>query len=56
MTGDRLEVQPLDGEAMAEIELLAKMILIASASDWCCQETIDDALGAKARPDEKLGA
>ena len=56
MCEDRLEVQPLDGEAMAEIELLAKLILIASAADRCCQDDIDDALGAKSRPDEKLGA
>ena len=56
MSEDRLEVQPIDGEAMAEIELLAKLILIASAADRCCQEVIDDALGAKGRPDEKLGA
>jgi len=56
MTEDRLEVQPIDGEAMAEIELLAKLILIASAADHCCQDAIDDALGARRLPDEKLGA
>jgi len=56
MNEDRLQVQPIDGEAMAEIELLAKLILIASAADRCCQESIDIALGAKCLPDEKLGA
>jgi hypothetical protein len=52
MKKDRLEVQPIDGEAMAEIELLAKLILIASAAERCCQHTIDIALGAKSLPDE----
>jgi hypothetical protein len=58
MHEDRLEVQPIDGEAMAEIELLAKLILIASAADRCCQQSIDIALGGKGQglPDEKLGA
>jgi hypothetical protein len=56
MHEDRLEVQPIDGEAMAEIELLAKLILIASAADRCCQQAIDIALGAKSLDDEKLQA
>jgi hypothetical protein len=56
MNKDRLEVQPIDGEAMAEIELLAKLILIASAADRCCQQTIDIALGAKGMPDEVMEA
>jgi hypothetical protein len=47
MTEDCLEVQPIDGEAMAEIELLARLILIASAADQCSQEAIDDALEAR---------
>ena len=51
MRDDRLEVQPIDGEAMAEIELLAKLILIASAADVCCQQTIDIALGTISLPD-----
>jgi hypothetical protein len=54
MSEDRLQVQPIDDEEMAEIELLAKLILIASAADWCCQQTIDIALGAKSLPDEQL--
>ena len=55
MNKDRLQVQPIDGEAMAEIELLAKLILIASAADrCCCLEAIDSALGAKGLPDENL--
>ena len=56
MNEDRLQVQPIDSEAMAEIELLAKLILIASAADRCCQQSIDIALGAKSQPDEKLDA
>jgi hypothetical protein len=53
MDEDRLQVQPIDGEAMAEIELLAKLILIASAVDRCCQRTIDVALGATCTADDK---
>lgn len=54
MDEDRLQVQPIDGEAMAEIELLAKLILIASAADRCCQQAIDVALGAKGSSDDKM--